>query len=342
MEGISQAIGSFAWNYDKQYSRHLERNRPDAKLFATEIPTFGWYHNKKQSRYTISGTMFSLMVYATAAERGDFIGMIGNNYLVGYAGKAENQIDENNVVHSSARAVTLYSRYFGDSLVRVTYSGMPTTAIRYYEAKWNTDIKTRDLPRLKTLASKSTGGDTLYVLVINNTKEEDIEASLHIESNYFTTDSIIGGWELTATSLTASNSVSKPDEISIREIVTPLSEGDSIIHLFPAASATVLAFDKVDPGIPEFIYNIAKEINGIRLWPNPVKGDRKLRLSCYSGDRENSIRIYDCAGRLVFKKKFACIHGKRNTHVLDVSSLERGVYIIKDETGNSARFMRSH
>ncbi|UNZ00107.1 T9SS type A sorting domain-containing protein [Zhouia spongiae] len=65
---------------------------------------------------------------------------------------------------------------------------------------------------------------------------------------------------------------------------------------------------------------VANEIDGFKLYPNPVKNGKVY----ISSDKNlpKQITIYDVLGKVVMKEKL-------NTKALNVSDLNKGVYILK-------------
>ena len=66
------------------------------------------------------------------------------------------------------------------------------------------------------------------------------------------------------------------------------------------------------------------ESENLDLYPNPTRGSLRIR-SPFVYEREFTISVIDCAGRIVLQE----IKKKQNEGLVDLSSLETGVYFVK-------------
>lgn len=72
---------------------------------------------------------------------------------------------------------------------------------------------------------------------------------------------------------------------------------------------------------------IQNTFDDVSVYPNPVTGNGYLTLSSLKDD-EQTIAIYDVAGRLVYRKQFTIVIGN-NKLTLETTSLTKGMYFIQ-------------
>ncbi len=77
---------------------------------------------------------------------------------------------------------------------------------------------------------------------------------------------------------------------------------------------------------PETETNIKS--SSLLIIPNPAKNSILIRLND-EADRIKTVRVYNVTGQRMFERKF---HGKRQQEILNISSLQNGVYIINVTT----------
>ncbi len=77
---------------------------------------------------------------------------------------------------------------------------------------------------------------------------------------------------------------------------------------------------------PETETNIKS--SSLQIIPNPAKNSILIRLND-EADRIKTVRVYNVTGQRMFERKF---HGKRQQEILNISSLQNGVYIINVTT----------
>ncbi len=79
------------------------------------------------------------------------------------------------------------------------------------------------------------------------------------------------------------------------------------------------------------IANIVETNDDIRVYPNPASGS----ITVSSNENISQIFVYSISGKLVLEPEF-----EGNSHVMDITSLDNGIYIIRVVTGNDSEIMK--
>ncbi|MGB0932909.1 MAG: T9SS type A sorting domain-containing protein [Lishizhenia sp.] len=313
---ITRAIGEYTYKYLDAYD-----HQTSPPLFVTEIGTY--------SR-TMEGAMFYLMLYSKIAQWGKEIKMIGPNYLLGTSQVNQCHIDHSwmgSNIQPIGYVTTLFNSHFGKKHVLATSHDIPFRSMSYYKSINDQTLYTKDVDKIYSVSSLSEDGKRLYVLCVNNTKQDTIPASIEIltDSLIFELDTAV---ILRAESITDYNSSSDPYKVNIKPILEPVTYVGGVIenHAFQPASATVFEFtlveDEEEEGVGlENLENQSK----LNVFPNPTEGVITVR---FNGINTNNLRVLNLLGQdvtesAVFK------HVNENEVLVDLRHLTSGSYVIQ-------------
>jgi hypothetical protein len=106
--------------------------------------------------------------------------------------------------------------------------------------------------------------------------------------------------------------------------------------MYPPAGVIYYRLKQVDlDGRANYSTLVAVNItddNKLFIRPNPVQHSAEIGFLCEEGG-ETIIKIYDALGQEVYSKKTICTNGK-NSEVIDLTLLTKGIYFVKVKTGD--------
>lgn len=314
---ITRAIGEYTHKYKDSYDH---QNKPP--LFVTEIGTYD---------RTMKGAMFYLMLYSRVAQWGKEIRMIGANYLLGTSQVNQCHIDHSwmgSNIQPVGYATTLFNSHFGTKHILSTTEDIPFRPMSFYKSNSDQTVYTEDVDKLYTVSSVSEDGKRLFVLCINNTKQDTIQTDIEI-----LTDSLIFDLDtsviLQAESISDFNTSAEPNKVIIKPMLDSIIYQNSKIldHKFPPASATVFEFTLIEDeeGDDDLGLDNANSLLDFKVFPNPSEGIITIRSNNLS---VKDFKIYNLLGQ-DFTGKLDYKQISSQEILIDAKNLKTGAYIVR-------------
>jgi hypothetical protein len=186
-----------------------------------------------QYSHTIAGALHhALFIRETALSQ--HAEVMGTNYLYNNFQPEAVHVDDNDVVSAQGWAYGMYNRYFGDTLVEASIGSVDELTLPYSIRGGGTRQVT--FPVVLPLASRSDDG-RVHLMLINTSKDTEYPVNANFRVPVLLPELHI----LDADSLTAVNSVSVPDAVSIRSGAgLNIVDGTTVTFEVPPASVSVV------------------------------------------------------------------------------------------------------
>ncbi|MBI5874113.1 MAG: hypothetical protein HZB36_08285 [Candidatus Omnitrophica bacterium] len=140
-------------------------------------------------------------------------------------------------IRPKALALKLYSKFFGDIMIRSELSGSPAF---FKRSDFRADSYTGEVPYVSAYASKFRGTDKLAIVLINKHPEKDFKVKIELQD--FSPQPYGALWVLNGPGLEAQNDGS-PGEVSLKKYKVK-GMGSEIDYTIPAHSVNLLQIDK--------------------------------------------------------------------------------------------------
>ena len=193
-------------------------------------------------RRTISSAIFYALVNAEIAARGDYIKIACINYLANHGNDRLAAREEGKSYYKANGVLTmLYCNYFGKDRILTTTKDIPIQTLDY--RRWEKQpVQKQDVPKLYSHASVNLEKNEAYLMVINTTDSDTLEAGITGIGSSFSTLGLRAIKTLKSTSFTAFNTEATPNNIYIEDTALPSVLSDTINHVFDPATVTVFVF----------------------------------------------------------------------------------------------------
>jgi len=145
-------------------------------------------------------------------------------------------------MHANALSAMMYSRHFGRHLVESRAIGIPARNLKYAELPWSKNTSQHEVPKLYSLASIDRAMKRAYLMVINTTTDETLEATIAGSGKQLDTGVLDAVVRLSAVSPTAVNTRDEPDNISLTRQNPPGIRNGSFQWAFPPATVTSFVY----------------------------------------------------------------------------------------------------
>jgi alpha-N-arabinofuranosidase len=319
-EAVAIASGGVPGLIDTRVESYIRDVGHHPNFFLTE---YGIYKNTLKNGIEHARTITSSIYYALAnakiAERGEYIQMACINYLFNHGPNKESAMDEGEShVHANGITTEMFSKYFGDQLVFSEAQNIPVRNLTFDPLPWSTASSSQNVPKLYHLASVDRTKNKAYLMVINTTANETIGASVSSRSGkVFSTKNISTIKKLTAASLTASNSASNPDQISIVDESLPAISDNSFHWQFAPATVTSFIFSLDKTSLRDIKTGDIKHVFAVKNISYPIEGSLE------------KIQIFHVNGRMI--REIHAAHGRVSWDGSDKSgaTVGPGVYVAR-------------
>lgn len=243
-DAVSIAAGGFPMLLEKSIMAYFDKAGHYPDYYLTEYSIFDgtWDSvNSMQLSRTITFAIYFAIVNAEIAAHGSYVKVAGINYLANYNNNKESALEEGkSYLHANGVLTSLYSNYFGKNRILTDTINIPTQKLSY---KFNTnETEEQNVPKLYSHASVNPEKNEAYLMVINTTDSDTLEAGITGIGNSFSTLGLSAIKTLKSTSLTAINSEATPNNIYIENTALPTVLSDTISHVFDPATVTVFVF----------------------------------------------------------------------------------------------------
>lgn len=231
-ELVARGIGTMPDESDKEWAGLAAFG--NVKLYKTEYTSLGNVSTGGiQYSHTIAGALHhALFIRETALSQNAAV--MGTNYLYNNLQSEVVHVDDNNIVSAQGWAYGMYNRHFGDTLVAASVGTGDELTLPFSVKGGGTRQVT--FPVVLPLASCSADG-RIHLMLINTSKETNYPVSANFGVPVLLPELHI----LDADSLTAVNSASVPDAVSIRSGPAPaLVDSTTVAFEVPPASVSVV------------------------------------------------------------------------------------------------------
>lgn len=140
-------------------------------------------------------------------------------------------------VRPKAFAIKIFSRYFGDKLIKNNLQGSPSY---YKEQDWSSSSFAGNVPYVAAYTSRFTSEDTVAIILINKHASQDFPVTINLK-NFVPADTG-DAWILMGPDLLAQND-GKPGTVKLRKFAVK-DVKDSFVFISPAHSVSVMQIRK--------------------------------------------------------------------------------------------------